>query len=66
MSCNTIYEKRGTFRFRDETGKLKKFNTLEDAIEAGGVEEDSTPQVNVSGVPYKVDSSDVKVETDEE
>ena len=61
MSCNTIYEKRGTFRFRDETGKLKKFNTLEDAIEAGGVEEDSTPQVNVSGVPYTVDADSVNI-----
>ena len=62
MSCKTIYERRGRYCFRDVEGQLYKFNTLEEAIEAGGVEE----KVAVSGVPYKVNSSDVKVETDEE
>ena len=61
MSCKTIFEKRGRYCFNDE-GNLLKFSTLEEAIEAGGVEE----KVSVSGVPYKVNSADVKVETDEE
>ena len=59
---NTIYEKRGRYCFIDGGGQLWKFRTLEEAIEAGGVEE----KVAVSGVPYKVNSSDVKVETDDE
>ena len=53
-----IFERRGRWCFIDATG-LKKFKTKEEAIEAGGVEEDSEPQVNVSGVPYKVDASSV-------
>ena len=59
---NTIFEKRGRYCFYGADGTLKKFLTLEDAKTAGGVEE----KVAVSGVPYKVDSSDVKVETDDE
>ena len=59
---NTIYEKRGRYCFRDLEGKLLKFSTLEEAIEAGGVEE----KVAVSGVPYKVSSSDISVETEDE
>ena len=61
MTCKTIFEKRGRYCFFDEEG-IKKFLTLEEAIEAGGVEE----KVAVSGVPYKVSSSNVNVETDEE
>ena len=62
MSCKTIFEKRGKYCFYNSDNRLKKFKTLEEAIKAGGVQE----KVSVSGVPYKVDSSDVKVETDEE
>ena len=58
---NTIFEKRGRYCFYGKEG-IKKFLTLEEAIEAGGVEE----KVAVSGVPYKVNSSDVKVETEDE
>ena len=62
MTCKTITKKRGKYCFRDEAGILHKFFTLEEAIEAGGVEK----KVAVSGVPYKVNSSDVSVETDDE
>ena len=62
MTCKTIYEKRGRYCFTDLEGKLLKFSTLEEAIEAGGVKE----EVAVSGVPYKVSSSDVNIETDDE
>lgn len=62
MTCKTIFEKRGRYCFYEADESLRKFLTLEDAKTAGGVEE----EVSVSGVPYKVDSSDVKVETDEE
>ena len=54
-----IEEKRGTFRFRDESGKLKKFSTLEQAVEAGGIAPDE--EVQVSGVPYTVPAKDVDV-----
>jgi len=53
-----IFEKRGRWCFIDDTG-LKKFNTKEEAIEAGGTEEGPEPQVNVSGVPYKVNASSI-------
>ena len=56
-----IFKKRGRFCFRDEAGTLRKFQTLEDAVEAGGTEE----KVAVSGVPYKVDSFDVEINEDE-
>ena len=59
MSCKTIFEKRGRWCFIGTEGYIKKFKTKEEAIEAGGVEEDSEPQVNVSGVPYKVDADSV-------
>ena len=52
-----IEEKRGLFRFRDESGKLKKFNTLEEAVAAGGIAPDE--EVQVSGVPYTVPAKDV-------
>ena len=52
-----IEEKRGLFRFRDEGGKLKKFKTLEEAVDAGGIAPDE--QVQVSGVPYTVPAKDL-------
>ena len=58
----TIFEKRGRFCFFGADGIIKKFRTLEAAIEAGGEQE----KVAVSGVPYKVDSNDVKVGTNDE
>jgi len=45
-----IFEKRGRFCFY-EGAVLRKFATKEEAVKAGGEE----PQVQVSGVPYKVD-----------
>ena len=59
---NTIYKKRDRYCFVDPEGQLWKFNTLEEAIEAGGQEE----KVAVSGVPYKVDSASVDLGTDDE
>ncbi len=56
-----IYKKRGSFCFEDE-GTTYRCATMEEALEAGGVEE----KVAVSGVPYKVDSSDVEVGTKDE
>jgi len=53
-----IFEKRGRWCFIGTDGLLKKFETKEKAIEAGGTE-GSEPQVNVSGVPYKVDASSI-------
>jgi len=58
----TIFEKRGRFCFFGTDGIIKKFRTLEAAIEAGGEQE----KVALSGVPYKVDSTDVKVGTNDE
>ena len=57
----TIFEKRGKFCFFGADGIIKKFRTLEAAIEAGGEQE----KVAVSGVPYKVESSAVNVGTDD-
>ena len=54
-----IYEKRGTFRFRDSARHVHKFPTLQDAIDAGGIED--IPEVAVSGVPYKVKQSEIKL-----
>ena len=57
-----IYQERGRYKFVDKNGIKQKFATLEEAIEAGGKEE----QVAVSGVPYKVSSSDVSLDENEE
>ena len=47
-----ITQKRGRFVFIDETGKLRKFSSLDAAVEAGGGwEKDS---IKVSGVHYSV------------
>ena len=58
-----ITEKRGRFRFRDQTGKLLKFKTLEEAVEAGGIAPDE--QVQVSGIPYKVPASSIASAVDD-
>lgn len=52
-----IYEKRGRFIFKNKEGRDCKFNTLQEAIDAGGTE----PRVAVSGVPYKVNTSNIKL-----
>jgi hypothetical protein len=52
-----IYEKRGTFRFRDENKQQHKFATLEEAVDAGGIAPDE--EVQVSGVPYKVPAKNI-------
>ena len=61
MSCKTIFEKRGKYCFYNSDSRLKKFKTLEEAIEAGGVEK----KVSVSGVPYKVPASSVASAVDD-
>jgi len=58
----TIFEKRGRFCFINAEGTIQKFKTVDEAVDAGGQKE----KVAVSGVPYKVDSSDVKVGTKDE
>ena len=52
-----ITQKRGKYRFRDNSGKLFKFATLEEAQAAGGKLPEE--EVQVSGVPYKVPAKDV-------
>lgn len=61
MSCKTIFEKRGKYCFYNSDNRLKKFETLEEAIEAGGVEK----KVSVSGVPYKVPTSSIASAVDD-
>ena len=51
--------KREKYRFRDNTGKLHKFATLKEAVEAGGIAPDE--QIQVSGVPYTVPAKDVEL-----
>ena len=61
MSCKTIFEKRGKYCFYNSDNRLKKFETLEEAIEAGGVQK----KVSVSGVPYKVPASSIASAVDD-
>ena len=57
-----IFKRRERFCFIDEKGQMKKFGSLEEAKKAGGVQE----HVAVSGVPYKVDSSDIDLGDNDE
>ena len=59
-----IYEQRGKFKFRDGSGRLRKFATMEEAVEAGGIAPNE--QVQVSGVPYKVPASSVASSIDDD
>mgnify|MGYP003137192542 CR=1 FL=1 len=52
-----IYEQRGKFKFRDGSGRLRKFATMEEAVDAGGTAPDE--EVQVSGVPYTVPAKDL-------
>ena len=66
MSCKTIIEKRGKYRFKDENGKKYRFTSLEAAVAAGGIAPDE--EVQVSGVPYTVPAAEINLpsETEEE
>jgi len=57
-----IYFKRGTYRFRDADKTQHKFATLQEAVDAGGIDE--TSEVKVSGIPYRVSSSKLNLATD--
>ena len=59
-----IYEQRGKFKFRDSSGRLRKFATMEEAVEAGGIAPNE--EVQVSGIPYKVPASSVASAVDDE
>ena len=53
----TIYRDSKCFYFTDSKGSRQDFSTLEEALDAGGIVE----KVSVSGVPYKVDSTDLYI-----
>ena len=57
-----ISQKRGRFVFIDKTGRLRKFSSLDAAVEAGGVWEDNS--IKVSGIPYSVTKQDVNFTAD--
>ena len=59
MSCKTIIEKRGKYTFKDENGKKYRFQTLKEAVAAGGIAPEK--EVQVSGVPYTVPVEDVNL-----
>ena len=59
-----IFKQRGKFKFRDGSGRLRKFATMEEAVEAGGIAPNE--EVQVSGVPYKVPASSVASSIDDE
>ena len=54
-----ITERKGRYSFYDVTGAQVFFDSLEEAVEAGGILHDE--QVQVSGVPYTVSAKDVDV-----
>ena len=54
-----ITERKGRYSFYDVTGAQVFFDSLEKAVEAGGILPDE--QVQVSGVPYTVSAKDVDV-----
>tara|TARA_R110002074_G_scaffold4742_1_gene23245 strand:- start:2596 stop:2826 length:231 start_codon:yes stop_codon:yes gene_type:complete len=56
---NTIIEKRGKYKFKDENGKKYRFKTLEEAVAAGGIAPNE--EVQVSGVPYTVPVEDINL-----
>ena len=54
-----ITERKGRYSFYEVTGAQVFFDSLEEAVEAGGILPDE--QVQVSGVPYTVSAKDVDV-----
>ena len=58
-----IYEQRGRFCFKNGKGKIFRFDTKEEAVEAGGIAPNE--EVQVSGVPYKVPASSVASAVDD-
>ena len=52
-----ITERKGRYSFYDVTGAQVSFETLEEAVAAGGIAPDE--QVQVSGVPYTVPAKDL-------
>jgi hypothetical protein len=52
-----IYRDINCFYFTNDKGVRQNFSTLEEALEAGGTVE----KVSVSGVPYKVTSTDLYI-----
>ena len=54
-----ITERKGRYNFYDVTGAQVFFDSLEEAVVAGGILPDE--QVQVSGVPYTVSAKDVDV-----
>ena len=54
-----ITERKERYSFYDVTGAQVFFDSLEEAVEAGGILPDE--QVQVSGVPYTVSAKDVDV-----
>ena len=59
-----IFKQRGRFCFKNGKGKIFRFNTKEEAVEAGGIAPNE--EVQVSGVPYKVPASSVASAVDDE
>ena len=58
-----IVERKGRYSFYDVTGAQVFFDSLEEAVEAGGIAPDE--QVQVSGVPYKVSASSLSSAVDD-
>ena len=54
-----ITERKGRYSFYDITGAQVSFNSLEEAVAAGGIAPDE--QIQVSGVPYTVPAKDVEL-----
>ena len=52
-----IVERKGRYSFYDVTGAQVFFDSLEEAVEAGGILPDE--QLQVSGVPYTVSAKNV-------
>ena len=52
-----IYKDNTTFYFTNDKGVKQTFSSLEEALEAGGRVE----KVSVSGVPYKILSTDLYI-----
>ena len=54
-----IVERKVRYSFYDVTGAQVFFDSLEEAVEAGGIAPDE--QVQVSGIPYTVPAKDVDI-----
>lgn len=56
-----IIKRRANFYVVDEGVTIRKFRNEKDAKDFIGVEEEVVKEVKVSGVPYSVDVSDIKL-----